>query len=74
MDAVSGDSDWANLGTVVGNINKLHPSFDARLYGYKKFSQLVKSFPESLDIDERPSSIGNKSAKSIYIKMKNYKK
>ncbi len=74
IDAVSGDSDWANLGNVVGNITKLHPSFDARLYGYKKFSQLVKSFPESLDVDERPSSIGNESAKSIYIKKKNHKK
>ena len=70
IDAVSGDNDWANLGNVGANITKLHPSFDARLYGYKKFSQLVKSFSEFLEIDERPSSIGNEATKSIYIKKK----
>jgi hypothetical protein len=74
IDAVSGDNDWANLGNVVGNITKLHPSFDSRLYGHKKFSQLVKSLPEFLEVDERPSSIGNESAKSIYIKKKSCKK
>lgn len=74
IDAVSGDNDWANLSNVVANINKLQPSFDARLYGHKKFSHLVKSLPNFFDIDERSSSSGNESAKSIYIKKKNHKK
>jgi NYN domain/OST-HTH/LOTUS domain len=74
IDAVSGDNDWANLSNVVANINKLQPSFDARLYGHKKFSHLVKSLPNFFEIDERSSSSGNESAKSIYIKKKNYKK
>jgi uncharacterized LabA/DUF88 family protein len=74
IESVSGDSDWANLGNVVGNITKLHPGFDSRLYGYKKFSQLVKSLPEFLDMDERPSSVGNESAKAIYIRKKSFKK
>ncbi len=74
IDSVSGDNDWANLSNVVANINKLHPDFDARLYGHKKFSHLVKSLPNFFEIDERSSSSGNESAKSIYIKKKNYKK
>ena len=70
----SGDNDWANLSNVVANINKLYPDFDARLYGHKKFSHLVKSLPNFFEIDERSSSSGNESAKSIYIKKKNHKK
>jgi uncharacterized LabA/DUF88 family protein len=70
IEAVSGDSDWANIANVGANITKLHPGFDARLYGYKKFNQLVKSFSEFLEIDERPSSSNNESSKSIYIKKK----
>ncbi len=74
IEAVSGDDEWANLGNVVGNITKLHPDFDSRLYGYKKPSQLVKSFSEFLEIDEKPAAVGNTSAKSIYIRKKSCKK
>lgn len=74
IDAVSGDNDWANLSNVVANINKLHPDFDSRLYGHKKFSHLVKSLPHYFEIDERSSPNGHESAKSIYIKKKNYKR
>jgi uncharacterized LabA/DUF88 family protein len=74
IDAVSGDNDWSNISNVAVNISRLHPSFDARLYGHKKFSHLVKSFPDFFEIDERSPSIGNESAKSIYIKKKNHRK
>jgi uncharacterized LabA/DUF88 family protein len=64
--AVSEDSEWAHLGTVGSNITKLRPNFDSRLYGHKKFSDLIKSLPDHFGIEERPSSRGG--AKSIYVR------
>lgn len=66
VEAVSEDSGWAHLGAVGSNITKLRPNFDSRLYGYKKFSDLIKSLPEHFGIEARPSSSGG--AKSIYVR------
>ena len=38
------DLGWANLGPIGSYINKVNPDFDARLYGYGKLSELIKSF------------------------------
>lgn len=37
------DLGWANLGPIGSYINKINPDFDARLYGYGKLSDLIKS-------------------------------
>lgn len=66
MESVSEDNGWAHLGTVGSNINKLSPGFDSRLFGHKKFSDLVKSFPETFDVEERSPDGG--AAKSVYIR------
>jgi uncharacterized LabA/DUF88 family protein len=71
VDDVSEDNGWAQLGTVGSNITKIRPEFDSRLYGYKKFSNLVKSFPDIFEFEERSS--GSKGGKAIYIRNKNYK-
>jgi uncharacterized LabA/DUF88 family protein len=71
VDDVSEDNGWAQLGTVGSNITKIRPEFDSRLYGYKKFSNLVKSFSELFEFEERSS--GSKGGKDIYIRNKNYK-
>ncbi len=42
IDAVSDDNGWAQLGSVGSNITKLRPDFDSRLYGQRKFSDLIK--------------------------------
>ncbi|QSA96900.1 NYN domain-containing protein [Methylococcus sp. EFPC2] len=67
VDDVSEDSGWAHLGAVGSNINKLSPGFDPRLYGFKKFSDLVKSL-NVFDIEERSSN--SSGAKSVYIRKK----
>ena len=38
------DLGWANLGPIGSYINKTHPDFDPRLYGFSKLSDLIKSF------------------------------
>lgn len=38
------DLGWANLGPIGSYINKTHPDFDSRLYGFSKLSDLIKSF------------------------------
>ena len=42
VEAVSKDDDWATLAGVGGYINKNHPSFDPRNYGYTKLSKLIR--------------------------------
>lgn len=40
------DLGWAGLGAVGSYINKITPDFDARNYGFSKFSNLIKSLPQ----------------------------
>ncbi|SSY79763.1 NYN domain-containing protein [Alysiella crassa] len=38
------DLGWAHLASIGSYINKINPDFDARLYGFGKLSDLIKSF------------------------------
>lgn len=67
IDAVSDDSGWAQLGAVGSNITKLRPDFDSRLYGHRKFSDLVKSLPEHFEVDEQAAA--GSGGKSIYVRI-----
>lgn len=49
------DLGWANLGPIGSYINKTHPDFDARLYGFSKLSELIKS----LDLFEHRTDANN---------------
>ncbi|KTD61447.1 NYN domain-containing protein [Legionella spiritensis] len=62
------DSGWAYLGKFGSYLTKLKPDFDARLYGFKKLSDLVRGNPEIFDIEERtnPASL----SKELYIRSK----
>lgn len=40
------DLGWASLGPIGSYINKTHPDFDPRLYGFGKLSDLIKSFDQ----------------------------
>jgi uncharacterized LabA/DUF88 family protein len=42
-EAVDEEDGWAHLGPFGSQLTKLSPSFDARNYGYKKLSELVKA-------------------------------
>ncbi|XXG93313.1 NYN domain-containing protein [Neisseria sp. Ec49-e6-T10] len=43
LEEAGDEQGWANLGTFGQYLQKIKPDFDARLYGYKKLSELVKS-------------------------------
>jgi len=43
IDANLRDDGWAALGGVGGHITRMQPAFDARNYGFKKLSELVRS-------------------------------
>ncbi|MGE0333152.1 MAG: NYN domain-containing protein [Ramlibacter sp.] len=53
IDASARDDGWASLSAVGSLLNKMDPSFDARNYGYKKLSDLVRKLPY-LDFREVP--------------------
>ena len=42
FDAVSRDSGWATLSSVGSYMAKNNPSFDTRLYGYRKLSDMIR--------------------------------
>ncbi len=69
IDSVSEDNGWAHLGTLGSTIQKRRPDFDSRLYKYKKFSELVRAYPDFFEVQEKTSSSGG--AKSLYIRNKN---
>lgn len=53
------DNGWARLATLGGFINKTQPSFDARNYGFKKLSDLVKSQPYLIVREDPSASVGH---------------
>ncbi len=52
IDDIGDDDGWTGLGAVGQNITKLRPDFDARLYGFKKLSDLIKAHPKHFEVDE----------------------
>jgi uncharacterized LabA/DUF88 family protein len=52
IDAASDENGWAALSTVGGIVNKRSPDFDARDYGYSKFSGLIHAIG-LFDIEDR---------------------
>ncbi|MES2584291.1 MAG: NYN domain-containing protein [Pseudomonadota bacterium] len=53
IDANAREDGWASLGGVGSHIGKINPAFDARNYGFKKLSELVRSL-EYLEVKELP--------------------
>ncbi len=43
IDDSSDEDGWCHLGALGTNISKLRSDFDARMYGYKKLSDLIKA-------------------------------
>ncbi|MEO1003294.1 MAG: NYN domain-containing protein [Cyanobacteria bacterium J06638_7] len=58
ITAVTQDDGWAPLGMVGSLLQKNDPSFDARNYGFRKLSELVKGQPY-LTVKEVPMSPGS---------------
>ncbi|MBI2748034.1 MAG: NYN domain-containing protein [Burkholderiales bacterium] len=53
IDANAREDGWAALGGVGSHISKMDPAFDARNYGFKKLSELVRSL-KYLEVKEMP--------------------
>jgi len=53
IDANARDDGWAALGGVGSHISKMDPAFDARNYGFKKLSEMVRSL-KYLEVKELP--------------------
>jgi hypothetical protein len=62
------DSGWSHLGTFGSYLTKIKPDFDARAYGYKKLSELVKSRADLFATDERV--LPGQQNKQLYLKRK----
>lgn len=46
LDENSDEDEWMYLASLGNMVQKLYSDFDCRNYGFKKFGQLVESFPE----------------------------
>jgi uncharacterized LabA/DUF88 family protein len=68
INAVSKDDGWAQLSNVGSYINKNHPSFDPRNYGYEKLGKLIRNLNYIL-VDEREFNDHSNNV-HIYIKIR----
>jgi hypothetical protein len=66
IEEESDDSGWAHLGAVGSYIQRIRADFDARLYGSKKLSDLLKKYPKHFIIEER--SAPGSSSKAIFVR------
>jgi hypothetical protein len=63
------ETGWSHLGTFGSYLRKIKPDFDTRTYGFKKLSDLVKSYPEVFQTEEKEGSGGHQ--KALYVRAKN---
>jgi uncharacterized LabA/DUF88 family protein len=53
IDANAREDGWASLGGIGSHVGKIDPAFDARNYGYKKLSDLVRKL-SYLEVNDVP--------------------
>ncbi len=61
------EDGWAFLGAVGNQLRQLDPGFDARTYGHKQLSQLIRSYASEFEMREEKSQGG---PSLIYLKLK----
>ena len=66
IEEESDDSGWAHLGAVGSYIQRIRADFDARLYGSKKLSDLLKRYPKHFEIEERGAP--GSSSKTVFVR------
>nr|WP_288453553.1 NYN domain-containing protein [uncultured Pseudomonas sp.] len=66
IDDIDDEDGWVQLGLLGSNISKLKPAFDARLYGFKKLSDLIKGHPKRFELKIRSS--GASSGEALYVR------
>jgi len=65
IEQANGDGMWAALAAVGHYMNKVQPDFDARLYGSKKLSDLLKANPRHFVLEER----GQGESRSLFVRL-----
>jgi OST-HTH/LOTUS domain len=68
LEQASDDRGWAHLGKFGSYLTKLRPDFDARNFGYKKLSDLVKARNDLFEIEER--KLASSGKKDFYIRIR----
>jgi uncharacterized LabA/DUF88 family protein len=66
FDQSSDEQGWAHLGLFGNYLTKLRPDFDARNFGFKKLSDLVRARGELFEVEEREVA----GAKVLYVRVK----
>ncbi|MBI2832566.1 MAG: NYN domain-containing protein [Chloroflexi bacterium] len=65
IDMSAQEDGWAFLGVVGSRLLQLDPSFDARTYGYKQLSELIKAHSAEFEIKKKKNKDGTSA---IYIR------
>ena len=66
LNQSSDENGWAHLGTFGSYLTKLQPDFDARAYGFRKLSDLVRSHQDIFVTEER--AVPGQAQKQLYVK------
>ena len=66
VEMATQDDGWASLGVVGTYIRQLDSAFDARTYGYKQLSLLIKSRPKLFETRQSKTEGGSSH---IYVKL-----
>jgi uncharacterized LabA/DUF88 family protein len=61
------DDGWANLSALGDSLRKLDSAFDPRTYGHSQLSQLVRAFPELIEV--KPPKAAGKTG-TIFVRAK----
>jgi hypothetical protein len=66
LDQASDEEGWAQLSAFGSYLTKLQPDFDARLYGFRKLSDLVRARKDMFEVEDRapPGAQG----KALYLR------
>jgi hypothetical protein len=59
IEQASDDQGWSFLSHIGNYLVKIRPDFDPRLYGHKRLRDLLKNYPEHIELEERSSKDGN---------------
>jgi hypothetical protein len=68
LEQSSDEQGWVNLGLLGNHLLKLRSDFDARNFGYRKLSDLVRARHDLFDVDER--EVAGSPTKSLYVRAK----
>jgi hypothetical protein len=66
FEQVSDEQGWTHLGQFGNYLKKLRPDFDARNFGYKKLSDLVRARDDLFEVVER--EVAGTTTSNLYIR------